>query len=1476
MAEGWRVRTEVVWAAAVTPRMSPAEAPMLLRFPIRQPGAIRRAGLVLLLVMTLTGCPRPASPDRSEAPLPAETPSATVVREPVRFEIAERFGVSHPDQIIDFELPSGTETTGRLVEVSSGVSVPFQLLEGGSKLAVQTSLEAGATRAWEFHPGGSATAGVPANAVRVEESSQGIEISNGLAGVRIPVPGTGTPPAPIQAFWMGTGWSADQPNPLKGISGSAQWTVEFLEKGPLVTTVRVSYSATGGAFYNSTLTLQAGQPSVVIEEEANGLVSYELDFPDNVVPTHARYRGLGSSGIETGYYPATKSHLPLPRGRLSDHQVDLRYTKRMDYPQVVPWNRWAHNTGWYWQMFDANGGPQSPVVGVFAARASRQVRSNGSGINAFVEPGNVSDATALVGPDGMVHLLSVEGGRLIWRGIHPGGRADEAVVLGEGLEAPSATFDAQSRLCIAAYQPETKQFVLGKMTGPTPPNWSPITWSGEKNVVIAEPVPHLVGCDSGLSLFFPGKRLGSAGGVLLSEKGEEFLLAQMLPRLTHDRAFNGPMFGVHPTLGPILLAEVGDSVKLLSFPGGAISSPPEVAAMAANGRPQGLALNAGEGWAAVRDREGRVTLFDAAGNARSPSGATVPKQTEPKTGPNRSTFAVEPGGKHGALIFCGDPASGTESRILQFHDGACSDWQEANNLSLARPQVLWIDQTKEFLLVGWKDGVLSTYAAKPGSGHLVQQTSDPGPSGNRAGFRMTLDGTGREKARFQWGLFCAPQSSGLADPEQHQPINLQHNLHGGINLNKLHRLPFDFPAPEEGFGSPFLAQKQIDRLKQSVRENPGGAALGLMNAEPEFKTVMEMWADPTGTKASAIAKRIGEETTTRLNKYVNGNGIHDMEGYWHGSLAATRLIPVIDQLLVEGVLSDADRKKMIEISVLNGAILFDNDFVPMDNSEGVNLGTRNMPLQYGGSLQSYALFLSSHPMMADRVGKAVDQAKEIVARSISENGVHQGGLHYIGASAGPLFALLQQMQKLGIYDAFRDNPRLRKFAEFYLQTLTPPDIRFSMPLRPRAVSPGSGEASSPPTRPQVFTPRFLPAIGDGNTERTEFLGLLGTGFANVDPSLSRRLMWGWDAMGRVHSGFHASTVLRIDESLPAEDPHLRSAAFPGYFSVLRSEWGTPLENAIWIVNGNFYIDHAHNDLGTVILYLLGCPVSLDWGSFYTPGSSGGVMHSTVIQEKSFGQQWDKQIDDTKSGTGFSRHYGDQSVGEATSLDVLPDGSRAVSTVRACSADGGTTWVRTVSLVNLDPERPVVLIQDRFSGPGADQPKIWTMNFMAAGPVQTPVGPLMPDLRMCLRNDLPKEKGNPDPDPRLPSGGPVFHLPAGVNALGFTGESWKGHPSGGIDWNLYVIPDEPQEALIGNWAVESGADPAAFKAAQGRNYEERQHILRLRGTGSFTSVLVPWQKGSKPSRLDVRKEGADIVVQRDGKTVRFASDGKWSR
>jgi len=360
--------------------------------------------------------------------------------------------------------------------------------------------------------------------------------------------------------------------------------------------------------------------------------------------------------------------------------------------------------------------------------------------------------------------------------------------------------------------------------------------------------------------------------------------------------------------------------------------------------------------------------------------------------------------------------------------------------------------------------------------------------------------------------------------------------------------------------------------------------------------------------------------------------------------------------------------------------------------------------------------------------------------------------------------------------------------------------------------------------------RKLVSIGDGSTEGSELFGQMATGFARSKPELSQRLMGAWTSMGKPQSGFHGTTVVKIDDSLPAASPELGSATYPGSYSVLRHEYGTARETATWMVNGDFYSDHRHQDAGSVSIYALGAPLSVDWGSFYSPSASGAYAHSAVLPESVLGRNWD--ADSPPVGNEIPSPWNN-----AVQETFLKFGRSSL--VKASFQTGnGTKWTRTVQSIHANPDRPVIVINDEFAGADAGAAKVFSFNLMAQGEVQTPVGAVVPPLRLYEAYGTRKE---------MPSASQVMALGAGWNRFGFTGQ-WL------IDFDVYVKANAGDQALIGNWAHDwhPSTEQAEFLNANARAFRERQNILRVRGREGLLTCILPYRKSGEPGHAQVEE------------------------
>jgi len=572
-----------------------------------------------------------------------------------------------------------------------------------------------------------------------------------------------------------------------------------------------------------------------------------------------------------------------------------------------------------------------------------------------------------------------------------------------------------------------------------------------------------------------------------------------------------------------------------------------------------------------------------------------------------------------------------------------------------------------------------------------------------------------------------------------------------------------------------------------------------------------MWADPSGEKAKNALDGIIESGRNVLDRLVNGDGIYDFTiHYWHGGLEMMRKGLWIDQVLANESLTDEERAKAKAVAVLFAEVLWDNDFVPLFEGHGLNLGTPNMPVQQTGYRHFYALFLAKHPDMKDRAKAVTEEVFETVRQIINEHGAEMGCVHYIGASFSPTLNTLLQIRMLGEVDPFSIEPRLTKFAEFYMNFLTPLEVRLG-------------------------NVRKYISVGDSSSESSELYGQLATGFRNTDPELSKRLMGAWIASGRKHSGFFGTTLLMIDDEAPAEDPSLGDATLPGWYSVLRNGWNTKNETALWMINGEFYRDHRHADQGSLVMYALGAPLSIDWGSIYSPRVDGGFMHGIILPESETGFAWDQDSPVLNAGDW--------------QLWLNSQQSNFLSFGTCAHAEGSfqykqnLTWNRSLTSIHPNPDHPIIIIRDDFEGEDANISKIFTLNLMADGDVQTPDGIMTPILRTHKNNELP-------------SAGQVFTLKSGLNRFGFMGQYL-------IDWDLYTFANEDQQALIGNWADNWHQEVSDF--------EERQHILRIRANGSFKTLILPYRKGEERDDLEVVQENGNLRITSGNENIVIGKD-----
>ena len=259
------------------------------------------------------------------------------------FVLEEHFGVSHPDQIVDFDLDIDVNPENSYLVGPDGEEVPYQILEGGKRLALRTSLPAYTKFTWKLMPG---KASKPYQyAITVAKKDGYYEISNSIVGIRIPVPPGKLDyvPAPVQAIHYSDGtWTGEGKNYVSvRADETREMTVDFIEQGPLKVVVQVgykfrrpeykygdkAYKEAGEGYYRSTIEIQAGQPSILFEEDTDMELSYSLNVYRGLYPDQARYRGHHSTAKEYGYEYDGRQYRQWHERHNMDAFVDLIYDK---------------------------------------------------------------------------------------------------------------------------------------------------------------------------------------------------------------------------------------------------------------------------------------------------------------------------------------------------------------------------------------------------------------------------------------------------------------------------------------------------------------------------------------------------------------------------------------------------------------------------------------------------------------------------------------------------------------------------------------------------------------------------------------------------------------------------------------------------------------------------------------------------------------------------------------------------------------------------------------------------------------------------------------------------------------------------------------------------------------------------------------------------------------------------------------------
>jgi len=708
-----------------------------------------------------------------------------------------------------------------------------------------------------------------------------------------------------------------------------------------------------------------------------------------------------------------------------------------------------------------------------------------------------------------------------------------------------------------------------------------------------------------------------------------------------------------------------------------------------------------------------------------------------------------------------------------------------------------------------------------------------------------------------WGIFVSTKADVLA-ADQHQPISDDQNTLTGINLTRLESYQLSFPDPPGGWKWLYNPPSAMNTLIALVRDgtsycgSPGCYRTLLNNSGgSDTATITAMWAGNSTAAVQAALNKASGPFEAVVKEMANG------ENHWNSTYGGYQLglnwgfkyTPLLNAILMDSNSTSAQKAAAKKQLALYGSLLWDNDYRPLADDgtspSGASCGLANQCLQFVQYRANIAMAIPTHPVMAAKQTIALSWTKLAFAEAFNIYGSPQGSTHYQGTYTEPLYANFRLASLIpngsgGHLTSF-DSPTWSRYAKWELSIQTPPEPRFG-------------------------NIRKAYSNGDGNTEADARTGLLATALNDINPELASKLSGAWwksnTASYLTQDDQFLPTFLEIDPTIPQASPNTGSFHFPGYHSAMRYGYGTANETALWFINGGFYQlgGHRHADDGQVSIYALAAPLAIDWNAnLYSPHISGELMHDRVVFDTELGAaSWAADNPSLETpGNLYEDHTQKQ-------FSAFPGSTKSCTSFSMRSAS--TVWTRCVLLAAVDPSYPLIYVRDTFTGAAAAAPKTLTWNLMAAGPVNTPAGTIAPVLRFS--------EGCQAPAGQLPSNSPLNPLGAGIQAFHFTGAVWPRHATRGIDWDLWTInPSRSAQFLIGNWGhgCQSTREAGEFQKANGAPFNERQDILRVHDTGSFTTIIAPYRKTEAPRR-SVTEQPCGIQIVQERETTCFSDAG----
>ncbi len=664
------------------------------------------------------------------------------------------------------------------------------------------------------------------------------------------------------------------------------------------------------------------------------------------------------------------------------------------------------------------------------------------------------------------------------------------------------------------------------------------------------------------------------------------------------------------------------------------------------------------------------------------------------------------------------------------------------------------------------------------------------------------------KGTRRWGILAAKSDSALSTSKGGATMVMRAMIRHAQNpLERVKGMQLSWPGMDE-IGYPHLLCRPADL--PAIREKA--------RTHPLFARVLEKHADqpddPAGlylitgdeTQARTAINGLTKELRRWTDEVLDGDnyteGIHDI-----GYTREMRLLTLVfDAVAGSRSMTAAERNWCLRTFAFHGYCLVDANRWP-DVSQGFHRGNINFNSDDYTCRAAVIALLAGHPRQREWMDYVEAEMGKELSASVFPGGAWIEAPNYQGYTMHYLMIAWRLMQLNGFRD-FSKEPAFRATMDYLFRIQTPRDVRVGHHL--------------------------LPTVGDTTTSYHSqslqntfaWAAIMG----RDDPAFAGRMMHAWKRGGAVLFGAHGlgpgagwiQPLLLIDPSIPETPPAapLKSEALPGYGALLRNNFGTEHESYFLFKLGPIN-QHFDSDEGSFHWYARGRPVSLDFGSMYTPPIEQPWLHSTLDFDRH--RSWDR---------GTLTHF---------------------ISLRDADFCGGKVSITDVQLVDYDPFHPpprhrpmprrskkhfldwrrevmfvhgadYVVMRDTIGQPNEIQETGWTVQALAS--------------KSVLTGRLAR----------------------------FTGQQ-------GVDLDIFVA--EPATATLREslWAYNAEPAPAWAEPVPRPAVAEKQIALSVRASAGtdYLAVMFPYRHDEKPPEITSTGRGSLKISHGGGDDIVFFGD-----